>query len=233
MINELRKPVFVLALILMGIIVISEAGSAAILGMQSSEAARAIAETGAAAPGIGIPYLAVFDILVMFSVSLMGVSLIIPERVQARVQGIITLVVSVIIFFVSMMLIVMTLGKIFLMLGLLLAPIFGTIAYMAIYGHFDTVTARVTLGFIMSLKFAFAVLLIVSHQRFLENKGLVMIILSSLLATLIVSICHGIVLGFLVSITDSVAALIVLIITLVWALVFLAGSIKSVIKAIA
>lgn len=233
MVNELKKPIFILAVILMGVIVIFEAGSAAILGMQSSEAARAIAESGADAPGIGIPYLAVFDSLVMFTVLLMAISLIVPESVQARTQGLITLIVSLILLIVSMGMIFITLGKIFLMLGLLLAPIFGTIAYFAIYGHFDTTAARVVLSFIMTLKFTFAVLLIVSHHRFLENKGLVLIILSSLLAGLIVGICHGIVPGFLVSITDGVAALIVLVMTLIWSLVFLVGSIKSVLKAIA
>lgn len=232
MLDELRKPLFFLAVILMGIIVIFEAGSAAVLGMQSVKAANAIAESGAAAPGMGIPYLAVFDTLVLFTVILMCVSLIVPERLHAKTQGIITLIVSILIIITCIGLLFATLAKVFLMLGLLLAPLFGTIAYFAIYGDFDTDTARVILGFIMVLKFVFAILLVFAHQRFLENKGLVLIILSSIVAGMIVGFCHGIVPGFLVSITDGVAALIVLIIALIWGLFFLVGSIKSMVKAV-
>lgn len=232
MLDELRKPLFFLAVILMGLIVIFEAGSAAILGLQSVKVANAFAESGAAAPGMGIPYLAVFDALVLFTVILMCVSLIVPERLHAKTQGIITLIVSIITIFACIGLIFLTLAKVFLMIGLLLAPIFGTIAYLAMYGDFDTDTARVILAFIMILKFAFAVLLVLAHQRFLENKGLVLIILSSILAGMIVGFCHGIVPGFLVSITDGVAALIVLIIALIWGLFFLVGSIKSMVKAV-
>jgi hypothetical protein len=232
MLDELRKPLFILAVILMGLTVIFEAGSAAVIGMQNVTIAKDFAASGAEAPGMGIPTLAVFDFLVLFTVILMGVSLVIPERVHAKTQGLVTLVVSVLMILACIGLIFTALAKVFLMIGLLLAPIFGTVAYLAMYGDFDTGTARLILAFIMSLKFAVAVLLVLAHQRFIENKGLVLIILSSLLAGIIVGFCHGIVPGFLVSITDGVAALVVLIITLVWALFFLVGSVKSVVKAV-
>lgn len=232
MLEELRKPLFFLAVILMGIIVVFEAGSAAILGLQSSGLANEIAKTGASAPGMGIPYLAVFDTLVMFTVLLICMSLIVPERLQAKLQGIITLIVSLIILMASIGLIFVAIGKIFLMLGLLLAPIFGTIAYFAVYGQFDTTAARVILGFIMSLKFTFAILLLFSHQKFIENKGLVLIVLSSIVAGVIVGICHNIVPGFLASISDGIAAVVVLMIALIWALFFLVGSIRSIVKAV-
>jgi hypothetical protein len=233
MLDELRKPLFFLAVILMGIIVIFEAGSAAVLGVQSSTAARAIAESGAAAPGIGIPYLALFDMLVLFTVILITISLVVPERLHAKVQGIVTLIVSILVILASITMIFIALAKVFLMLALLLAPIFGTIAYFAIYSGFDTGAARAILGFIMMLKFAFAILLLLSHQRFIENKGLVLIILSSILAGIIVGICHNFVPGFLASITDGVAAIIVVVIALIWAVVFLVGSVVSIVKAVA
>lgn len=233
MLDELRKPVFFLAVILMGLTVIFEAGSAAILGMQSVETANAFAASGAQAPGMGIPTLAVFDALVLFTVILMCVSLFVPERVHAKTQGVITLIVSVLVLIACIGLIIMAVSRVFLMLGLLLAPIFGTIAYLAMYGDFDTDRARVILAFIMSLKFIVAVLLVIAHQRFLENRGLVLIMLSSILAGMIVGFCHGVVPGFLVSITDGVAALVVLVIALIWALFFLAGSLKSMVKAVA
>ncbi|MFW6052989.1 MAG: hypothetical protein ACOC8I_03670 [Desulfosalsimonas sp.] len=231
MLEEIRKPVFVLAVVLMGIIVIFEAGSSAVLGMQSSEAARAVAESGAAAPGIGIPYMAVFDLLVLFSVLLICASLIVPERLHGRTQGIVTLIVSLLILLVSIGLLFTAISRLFLMLGLLLSPIFGTIAYFSIYGWFDTAAARVVLGFVMSLKFGFAILLVLSHQRFVENKGLVLILLSSLGAGVIVGICYGIVPGSLVSITDAAAAVIVMVMAVIWSLFFLGGSVKSIVKA--
>ena len=230
--DELRKPLFFLAVILMGMTVIFEAGSAAVLGLKSVKAANALAASGAEAPGLGIPTLAVFDALVLFSVILMSLSLLVPERVHARIQGLVTLGVSFLMILVCIGCLFMTLTRVFPMIGLLIAPIFGTLAYLAIYGDFDTDKARVILAFIMALKFSVAVLLVLSHPRFLENKGLVLIVLSSLVAGMIVGFCHGIVPGFLVSITDAVAALIVLIIALVWGLFFLAGAIRSMVRVV-
>ncbi len=232
MLDELRKPLFFLAVILMGITVIFEAGSAAVLGLGSIKAASALAASGAAAPGMGIPTLAVFDALVLFTVVLMCLALFVPERIHGRVQGIVTLVVSVLMILACIGGLFLALARVFLMIGLLIAPVFGTLAYLAMYAHFDTNTARVILAFIMTLKLAVAVLLVLSHPRFLENKGLVLIMLSSILAGIIVGFCHGIVPGFLVSITDGVAALVVLVIALVWSLVFLVGSIRSMVKAV-
>ncbi len=72
-----------------------------------------------------------------------------------------------------------------------------------------------------------------AHQRFLENRGLILLIATSLLATIIVSFLHGMVPGFLVSVTDLIAALIVVILAAVWVIVSLVFSIIAVIKAVA
>jgi len=71
-----------------------------------------------------------------------------------------------------------------------------------------------------------------SHKRFLENKGLVLIILTSLLATVIISFLHGLVPSFLVSITDNIAAIITAILAAIWALFYLIGSIPAIIKVL-
>jgi hypothetical protein len=84
----------------------------------------------------------------------------------------------------------------------------------------------------MSLKLAFAVVLLLAHQRFLQNKGLVLIILTSLLANVILSFLHGIVPRLLVSITDAIGAIVVGILAAVWALIFLIGSIPAIVKAL-
>ena len=221
--NKLNKPLFFLSVILLVIIVFSEAGSAFFIG---------ISRQGISSPGYGIPSLAFFDGLVMFSIILISASLFIPERIQGKIQGIITLIFSVIMILTAIGLIFYILLKLAIMVVLFATPIFGTLAYLAIYGHFDTGGARLMLSYIMMLKFAFAILLILSHRRFIENKGLVLIIVTSVVSGVIVSFCHNIVPSFLASITDGIAGIIVLIIALVWSIFFLIGSINSILKAV-
>jgi len=74
--------------------------------------------------------------------------------------------------------------------------------------------------------------LALAHQRFLQNKGLVFVIIASLLATFIEELLHAWVPGFLVSITDSIDALIVLIPAIILGLVMLISSVISVGKAV-
>lgn len=221
--NKLNKPLFFLSVILLVIIVFSEAGSAFFIGISG----QAISS-----PGYGIPCLAFFDELVLFSIFLISASLFIPERIQGKIQGIITLIFSLIMIFTAMGLVFYILLKLAIMVALFAAPIFGTLAYLAVFGHFETDGARLMLSYIMLLKFVFAVLLILSHRRFIENKGLVLVILTSVVSGVIVSICHNIVPSFLASITDAIAGIIVLIIALVWSIFFLIGSVKSVLKAV-
>jgi hypothetical protein len=113
-----------------------------------------------------------------------------------------------------------------------MAPIFGTIAYFAIWAHFDTSGAQAALSLIMTLKIVFAVCLVLAHQRFLQNKGFVLIIITSFVSNLIVAFLQGLVPGFLVSITDDIAAIIVCILAIIWAIVYLIGGIISVVRVI-
>jgi hypothetical protein len=110
---------------------------------------------------------------------------------------------------------------------------FGMIVYLIIYGFFDRTGANVTLSLLMMLKLAFAACLILAHQRFIQNKGLVLIILTSLAANIIVSFLHAIVPVPLVSITDGIAAIVLFVLVIVWAAFFLVGSIVAVVKALA
>jgi hypothetical protein len=73
---------------------------------------------------------------------------------------------------------------------------------------------------------------VLSQQRFLQNKGLVLLILTSLVANLIIGFLHAIVPGILVSITDNVASLIVVVLGAIWAVVYLVGGVVSVIKVV-
>ncbi len=228
MLDSLRKPFFFIALILLALAVLVELSSLGFLGTVTSDAKQYDLQS----PGFGIPYLALLDGLLFYTCLLMGLSMIIPQRVHGRIQGVATLLVSLLFLIGAIIMILAAILLLTLMVSLLLAVPFGTIVYIGVYSDFEVGPARITLGTLMTLKIAFVVFLILAHQRFLENKGLVLIILSSLLATIIVSFLHGFVPKFLVSITDDIAAIIVAIIAAIWALFFLLGSIPSIIKAL-
>lgn len=228
MLDELRKPFLVIALVLILLVVIVEASSSLLLDLGTPGAASLDAKT----PGYGISYLAFLDTFVFYITLLIGLGMIIPERVQGRIQGIATVIVSFLGCLGTIFAIITCLVMLIIMVTLLLAPIFGTIAYLAIYGHFDRTGAAVTLSLIMMLKLGFVVCLLLAHQRFLQNKGLVLIVLTSLLANLIISFLHNFVPGILVSITDAIGAIIVGILAVIWAIVLLIFAIISIVKAI-
>jgi hypothetical protein len=228
MIDTLRKPFFIVAAVLLLLAVLAELGS----GFYIDAAAKNANLYNVDDPGLGISYLAILDGLVLFTIALIGAPLIISDRVHGRIQGIITFIVALLALLGAIVMIFAALGLLLLMVSLLLAVPFGTIVYMARYAVFDKTAAAITLSLIMGLKLGFAVFLILAHQRFLENKGLVLIILTSFLATIILSFLHGFVPLFLVSITDDIGAIIIAILAAIWALFYLIGSIPAIIKAL-
>jgi hypothetical protein len=227
MLEKLRRPFLIIALILMLFVLLVELGS--VLWLKASDVASSL---DADTPGYGIIYLSFIDGFVFYVTLLIGLALLIPERVQGRIQGCVTLIVSFLGCLGIIVSIFIALFLLILMVTLLLAPIFGTIAYVAIYGHFARGTAAITLSLIMFLKIAFVVCLIFAHQRFLQNKGLVLLVLTSLVGNLIISFLHNFVPGVLVSITDTLGAIVVAILALIWAIIMMIGAIISIIKAI-
>ena len=227
MLDELRKPFLVIALVLMLLVVLVEGTS--VLWINPD---KAVGSLGAKTPGYGITYLAFLDYLVFYITLLIGLAMIIPERLQGRVQGCATAIVSFLGCLGTIYAIITCLIMLIIMVTLLLAPIFGTIAYVVIYGHFNRGAAAATLSLIMALKIGFVVCLVLAHQRFLQNKGLVLIVLTSLLANLIISFLHNFVPGLLVSITDAIGAIIVGILAVIWAIILFVFAIISIIKAI-
>ena len=224
----LRKPLFIVALILILLAVLAELGSALMLGR-----AGVPADADTATPGYGILYMAALDGMVLYVVALMGASLLLPEGVHSRVQGIATLILSIVALLGLIAMIIGALLLLGLMVGLLLAPPFGPIAYAALgYATFPTGGAAATLSVLMLLKLGFAGCLLFAHQRFLQNKTLVLLVLTSLLANVIVSFLHGFVPVFIVSVADVIAALIVCILAVIWAVLFLVGGIVSLVKVI-
>jgi hypothetical protein len=183
-------------------------------------------------PGRGIPYLALLDGLLLFTVGLIGTSLLVPERVQGRIQGVVTLLVSLSVLGGAVVAISSALAAVILMVTLFLAAPFGTIVYLVAYGHFDRGLASLVSSVVMTLKLGFAGCLAFAHQGFLQMKGLVLIVLTSFIASIVVSFLHGLVPTILVSITDAIAGIVVAVLAALWAIFFLVGSIPSIIKSI-
>lgn len=246
--ETLRKPFFILAVILSLITVLVESGSGLFLGGDAAnldkvfELAPHLAEHredmdpqsvgGETPPGKAIWSMSVLDGLVLFTVGLMGLPLFITHRLHGKVQGIATVIVALLALLFALYQIFQILTEVLIMISLFMAVPFGLIAYLAGWGFFDRGGAAVVLGFSLMLKLGFAGCLVLAHQRFLQNKGLVLIILTTLVAVLIVSFLHGLVPIFLVSITDRIAAIIVLILVIIWAIFLFIGGLISVFKAI-
>ena len=229
MLDSLRKPLFIVAVVLLVLAVLVELGSALYIDADASDA---IAYADMPTPGFGIPYLAILDGLVLFTISIIAAPLLIPPQIVGRIQGITSFVFSLLMLIGAIVMVIAAIGMLVLMISLFMAAPFGTAIYMAKFASFDITGAAATLGVIMALKLSFAGFLVFSHQRFLQNKGLVLIILTSFLATIILSFLHGLVPRFLASITDDIGAIVVAILAAIWSLFYLIGSIPAIIKAL-
>jgi hypothetical protein len=240
--DRLRTPFFIVALVAMALVVCVELGEHFMVG--GFNAGGALTDQASAAglqvpaggqverpSGLGIPYLALVDAAALFTVALMAAGLVLPQRLHGRLQGIVTLVFAILLLLTAVGLLVLAIAKLILMVTLLLAFPFGTIAYLIIFGFFPRGTAAVILSLIMFLKFVFGGALVAAQQRFLQNKGLVLLTLTSLVMTIVVSFLHGLVPGVLVSITDAIAGIVCAIAGIIWAIVLLVGAIVGIVTA--
>jgi len=239
--NELRKPFLVVAIILFALVVLVELGSSLVVGggsanadMEAQEAEMNVTVDGAVdqPPGRAITYLALVDGILLYTVALIGLSLIIPEKVHARAQGILTLIGSIVLIIVAIILLIIAFVELLVMVSLFFAFPFGTAAYLALWGFFPRGDAGVLLSLLMFLKLAGCVFLVLAQQRFLQMKGLVLLVLTSLVCNIIVAFLQGLPPIILVSIFDNIAALIVGIVALIWAIVLLILSIPSIVAMI-
>lgn len=238
--NELRKPFLLVAIILFALVVLVELGSSLIIGGGSAEDAitsqedMAITVTGEVdePPGRAITYLALVDGILLYTVVLIGLSLLVPEKLLARAQGVLTLIGSIILIIVGIILVIIAFIELLVMVSLFFAFPFGTAAYLALWGFFPRGDAAVLLSLLMFLKLAGCVFLVLAQQRFLQMKGLVLLVLTSLVCNIIVAFLHGLVPIILVSIFDNIAALVVGIIAIIWAIVLLVLSIPSIVAMI-
>lgn len=240
--DRLRTPFFIVALVAMALVVCVEIGERLIVGGvdAGSVLTDGAATAGLQVPaggqvrrpaGLGIPYLALVDVIALFTVALMAAGLLIPPKLHGRLQGVVTLVVSIVLILAAAGLVVYAVAQLILMVTLLLAFPFGTIAYLILFGSFPRGTATVVLSLLMFLKLVFAGALVAAQPRFLQNKGLVLLTLTSLLCNVLVAFLHGLVPGVLVSVTDAVAGIVVGVVAVVWGVVLLVGAVMAVVTA--
>lgn len=221
MIERLRLPFFVAALVCLALAVLLELGTL-----------RFVSSGEGHPPGLGIAYLALVDATVLLTLLLMALPIVIGRDLAGRLQGLISLIFAILVIIGGIIAIFVAVSLLLLMIGLLLAVPFGTIAYFALFGGFDRGRASIFLGLIMLLKVVFAICLPLAQQRFLLMKGLIVLVLLSFVVTIVVGFLQGVVPGVLVSITDAIAAIVVGIVGVILAVVTLVFAIVAVVRAL-
>ena len=242
--NELRSPFLLLAVLLLAVAVLVELGSSHVVGGEGAGAElRQAAEDedieipGSVAdvdepPGRALSYLALVDATLLYTVALMALSLVVPERAHGRAQGVATFIGSIVLIIVAFILGLIAFIELMVMVSLFLAFPFGTMAYLAIWGFFPRGEAAAVLSLLMLLKVVAAVFLVLAQQAFLKQKGLLALLLTSVVCNLLIGFLHGLVPLVIVSIVDTLSALIVAIIAVIWGIILLIGSIPSIVSSI-
>jgi hypothetical protein len=223
--DRLRTPFFIVAAVALLLAILVELSSVAILHVAQS------AGLDRGTPGWGIRYLAILDFLLLYNVVMTGFSKVAPE-LEGRVQGCLALVLSFFGCLGTIVLVILAFTMLILMVSLLLAVPFGTLAYMAVWGSFPAGTAEGTLALIMLLKLLFCVFLVLAQQDFLTRKSLVLLTAASLGLTWLQSFLIGFPPFFLVSIADVLGALVISIVGLIWIVLLVISSLLSLIPLI-
>ncbi|MEH1029323.1 hypothetical protein ACWD6L_06965 [Micromonospora profundi] len=240
--GDLRKPFLLLALVAVTLVVLVEVGSSLLTGGgDATGALRAGAvdlgvevDAGAISEpsGRGTSYLALIDAVALWTTGLFCLSLVLPERTQGRIQGVATLIFSILLLLGSLVLLIIAFVELTIMVSLFVAVPFGTLAYLALWGFFPVGEASLLLGLVLVLKLVWVAMLLLAQPRFLQNKGLVLLALTTLLCTVVLEFLHRLVPVVVVSILDDVGALVFAIVAIVWGLVLLIGSIPAIVKSV-
>src|SRR3954454_16752044 len=118
-----RTPLFFIALAAGALVVLVEVAALGLLPPAGADAP----------PGLGIPYLALVDGLLLALLVLQGLSIIVTQERAAKVQGIATLVLSIVWLTMCIVLALVALSLIMVMIGLI-AGFFTFPVYLAIWG---------------------------------------------------------------------------------------------------
>ena len=200
-------------------------------GISVGEARDQLAGTATdAPPGLGIPYLALVTGLLLLILVLTALPILIGDRITGTVQGIISIIGGLLGLIGGITMAIVAFSALLLMVSMFLAIPFGTIAYLAIFGSFDTGGAAAITTMVIILLIGGLILLIFAQERFLKSKGLLLLFGTAILLTFVLSLLHSIVPRILVSITDALGALIIAIVGAIWSLVILIGGIVGAIR---
>jgi hypothetical protein len=225
--NGFRDPFFWLGVLALVLAVMLEAAAGPLV---RGSFARASAD--APSLGWGIRYLVLFDSVLMFGVAVNGMQRLFSRAEVGRLQGIAALILGVVGCLAGIIMALTALTLLSLMIGLLVAVPFGTMAYLAEWRRFPVKDAESLLAMVMLLKVVFCVLLVLAQPGFLSNKPLVALSAASIGLTLLVGFLIAFPPSFLSSITDVVAALIVAVVSIVWFLVLALASLRPMFRAL-
>lgn len=180
-------------------------------------------------PGLGIPALALIEGLLLLVLVITAAPLLIGERATGVLTGAVSIIGGLVALLAAIATAIVAFTALMLMVSLLLSVPFGTMAYLAIFGSFDTSGAALFTSLVLGLTLACLVLLVFAQQRFVHSKGLMLLIATAALLTFVTALLHSIVPSFLASITDALAALVTAIVSAIWALlVFIWGVVAAV-----
>lgn len=202
-------------------------------GIDPSDAKDSLEGThGQDPPGLGIPALGLIEGLLLLVLVITAAPLLIGERVTGTLTGAVSIIGGLVALLASIATAIVAFTALMLMVALLLAVPFGTLAYLALFGSFDTGGAGIFTSLVLFLTLGCLVLLVFAQQRFVKGKGLMLLLATAALLTFVTALLHSIVPGFLVSITDALAALITAIVSAIWALLVLIWGIVAAVRVL-
>jgi hypothetical protein len=222
----MRTPFFILALMLLLAAFALEIGSNWILLTPSQSGASSNVQSQ-----LGIPSLALFDASFVWTLVLMLLGIVLDRALVGRIQGVLTLVISIVIIILGIKTL-LTSFILFLIMFALLSSFFGWIVYIALWGSFDTADAATVLATITFFKLACAVLLVIAQQDYLKSTRFIILLLLSLLLDLLLSFLQGLPPGVLVSVTDAIGAIVISIVAIIYALVQAIFAIVAIVRAL-
>jgi hypothetical protein len=184
------------------------------------------------APGLGGPYLALLDGILLWTTLVFALGYFPLKSVTSRVATIIGLILAFFGMIGAFFMIIFAFTALMLMVGLLLAVPFGTIAYLDAFAHFPKGEAVAALSFIILLKLLFLVFLALTDVGYLKAKGLMILLGISILMTWLTSFLIALPPAFLSTITDTAGALITSVIAFVWLIVIFIFAIVGLFKVL-
>src|SRR5215470_18407230 len=118
--ERLKTPFFFVAVAAMTLVVLLEIGGGFLLaghdvgGTISGQAANvgvSVPPGGQTPPGLGIGYLALVDGIALFTMLLMGIGLVVPPKLQGRLQAVVTLIFSILLILGALVLLFVAIVK--------------------------------------------------------------------------------------------------------------------------